>query len=95
MDSIVHGVAKNQIQLSDFHSFKSRNKSFKKIFPSIADKELFNLHWVGQKVRVGFPHRELYSMFFNDYVGKELKKEWLYVRVADSFCCTAETNSTL
>ena len=31
------------------------------------------------------------------YMGKESKKEWIYVYIyiTDSLCCTAETNSTL
>ena len=80
MNCIVQGVAKSQIQLSDCHTFKSLNKS-SFIFPSITDKELFSLHCVGQNVSLGFPQRDLYSMFFNDYMGKESKKEWIYVYV--------------
>ena len=39
------------------------------------------MHCVGQNVSLGFPQRDLYSMFFNDYMGKESKKEWIYVYV--------------
>ena len=29
------------------------------------------------------------------YMGKESKKEWIYVSITDLLCCTEETNTTL
>ena len=41
-------------------------------------------------------HRELYSMLCGDQNGKEIpKREDICIHIADSLCCTAETNTTL
>ena len=29
------------------------------------------------------------------YMGKESEKEWIYVCITESLCCTPETNTTL
>ena len=40
--------------------------------------------------------RELYSVLFVDLNGKEIqKREDICIHIADSHCCTAETNTTL
>ena len=41
-------------------------------------------------------HRELYSMLSGDLNGKEIQKRGdICIRIADSLCCTVETNTTL
>ena len=40
-------------------------------------------------------HRELYSVLFGDLNGKEIqKREDICIHIADSLCCTAESNNT-
>ena len=36
--------------------------------------------------------RELHLMYCGDLTGKEVQKEGICVCIADSFCCTVETN---
>ena len=39
--------------------------------------------------------RELYSVISGDLSGKEIQKRGdICIHIADSFCCTAETNTT-
>ena len=41
-------------------------------------------------------HRELHSILCGDLNGKETQKEGIYVYIfTDSYCCTAETNTTV
>ena len=41
-------------------------------------------------------HRELYSVLCGDLSGKEIwKRGDLCIHIADSLCCTVETNTTL
>ena len=41
-------------------------------------------------------YRELYSMLWSELNGKEIQGRGdMYIHVADSLCCTAETNTTL
>ena len=41
-------------------------------------------------------HRELYSVLCGDLNGKEIQKRGdIYIHIADSLCCTAETNTIL
>ena len=41
-------------------------------------------------------HRELYSMLCGDLNREEIQKRGdICIRIADSLCCTAETNTTL
>ena len=56
--------------------------------------------WVVEKCEMsGEPtveHRELYSVLCGDLNGKEIQKRGdICIRIADSLCCTAETNTTL
>ena len=41
-------------------------------------------------------HRELYSVLCGDLNGKEIQKRGdICIRITDSLCCVAETNTTL
>ena len=40
-------------------------------------------------------HRELYSIFCDKPDGKEYVKEYIYICITESLCCTSEINTTL
>ena len=39
-------------------------------------------------------HRELYSISLINHNGKEYEKEYMYICITESLCCTAEINTT-
>ena len=40
-------------------------------------------------------HRNLYSIYYVNYNGKEYFKDCIYIFVTESLCCTAEINTPL
>lgn len=49
-----------------------------------------------EKIRQGKECWELYSVFSGDLEGKEIQKRRdIYIHIAESLCCTADTNTAL
>ena len=54
-----------------------------------------NIDW-GKALKIRMLYRELYFLYsVIIYMGKNLKKEYIYIYITESLSCTPETNTTL
>ena len=80
-DCIVWGLTKSRTRLSDFHYTTHTHTAMYKI---------------GNQKGLTVWHREVYSVLCGDQTGKEIqKREDTYIHMADSLCCTAETDTAM
>jgi len=54
------------------------------------------MYKIGNQKGLTVWHREVYSVLCGDQTGKEIqKREDTYIHMADSLCCTAETDTAM